>query len=197
MKKILTLVALVGAMTMQAQDGSRWGVRTGLNYNLSPITLDDAVATGQSLVEGDMQDNGYHIGLFGRQMLGDQLYVSTSLIYGKNQHFLHGLDANGDLYFERMDNNFAQLDASLGLRLIKTVRAEGGVHLQSDLGQSNFSNTFDASTAGFNLGVGVDLWKLSFDLTYYSSFMEHSGDWNGIPLAYDRTQLLFSIGVKL
>ena len=196
MKKYLAAVLLLGISTAVSAQ-SRWGVRTGLNYNLNAIGLDGAAASAQQIFEGETSDNGYHLGVFGRQYLGDQLYTSASLIYAKNTHFLEGNDGNNNLFYERFDHQFLQLDANVGLRLLKVARAEGGVHLQGTISDNAFSNTFDSPTAGYNVGLGVDLWKLSLDVTYYGSFADHTGTWNDIPLSYNRSNILVSLGVKL
>lgn len=195
MKKIVLLFVLLSSVSLSAQ--SRWGVRTGLNYNLNTIGLSDAATSAQEIFEGQTSDNGYHLGVFGRQFLGDQLYTSGSLIYAKNTHFLEGNDGNNNIFYERFDHEFLQLDAGLGIRLLKLARAEGGVHYQGTISDNSFSQTFSSPTAGYNAGVGVDVWKLSLDVTYYGSFADHTGSWNDIPLSYDRSQILVSLGVKL
>jgi hypothetical protein len=195
MKKIVLLFVLLSSVSLSAQ--SRWGVRTGLNYNLNTIGLSDAATSAQEIFEGQTSDNGYHLGVFGRQFLGDQLYTSGSLIYAKNTHFLEGNDGNNNIFYERFDHEFLQLDAGLGIRLLKLARAEGGVHYQGTISDNSFSQTFSSPTAGYNVGVGVDVWKLSLDVTYYGSFADHTGSWNDIPLSYDRSQILVSLGVKL
>ena len=195
MKKLVLLLVLFSSVSLSAQ--SRWGVRTGLNYNLYNIGLSDAATSAQEIFEGQTSDNGYHLGVFGRQFLGDQLYTSGSLIYAKNTHFLEGNDGNSNIFYERFDHEFLQLDAGLGIRLLKLARAEGGVHYQGTISDNAFSQTFSSPTAGYNVGVGVDVWKLSLDVTYYGSFADHTGSWNDIPLSYNRSQILVSLGVKL
>ena len=195
MKNIILLASFV--LTVSATGQSKWGVRTGLNYELNAIGLDVASASAQEIFEGETTDNGYHLGVFGRQYLGDQLYTSGSLFYAKNTHFLEGNDGNNDLFYERFDQKFLQLDAGIGIRLLKFARAEGGVHYQGTISNNAFNNTFDTPTAGYNASLGIDLWKVSVDVTYYSSFTDHTGTWNDIPLSYERSQILVSLGVEL
>ena len=195
MKNIILLASFV--LTVSATGQSKWGVRTGLNYELNAIGLDVASVSAQEIFEGETTDNGYHIGVFGRQYLGDQLYASGSLFYAKNTHFLEGNDGNNDLFYERFDQKYLQLDAGIGIRLLKFARAEGGVHYQGTISNNAFNNTFDTPTAGYNASLGIDLWKVSVDVTYYSSFTDHTGTWNDIPLSYERSQILVSLGVEL
>ena len=115
--------------------------------------MSDAATSAQEIFEGQTSDNGYHLGVFGRQFLGDQLYTSGSLIYAKNTHFLKGNDGNNNIFYERFDHEFLQLDAGLGIRLLKFARAEGGVHYQGTISDNAFSQTFSSPTAGYNVGV--------------------------------------------
>ena len=85
MKKLLLVLALAATSTITAQ--SRWGVRTGLNYNLNTIGLSDAATSAQEIFEGQTSDNGYHLGVFG-QYLGDQLYTSEVYSTRKTRTFL-------------------------------------------------------------------------------------------------------------
>ena len=194
MRKIFILSFVLFSSGMMAQ--SRWGLRTGLNYSLNTVQLDQAVSSAQGIFEGTVPDNGYHLGLYGRQYLGDQLYASASAIYGKDIQIINQT-VNGTTTTSRFDHQFVQLDAGLGIRVLKFARAEGGIHFINAVGNSAYNQTFESPTAGYNLGLGVDLWKLSLDLVYYASLQDHQGDWNGIPLSYERSQFMLSIGAKL
>jgi hypothetical protein len=194
MRKIFILSFVLFSSGMMAQ--SRWGLRTGLNYTLNTVQLDQAVSSAQGIFEGTVPDNGYHLGLYGRQYLGDQLYASASAIYGKDIQIINQT-VSGTTTTSRFDHQFVQLDAGLGIRVLKFARAEGGIHFINAVGNSAYNQTFESPTAGYNLGLGVDLWKLSLDLVYYASLQDHQGDWNGIPLSYERSQFMLSIGAKL
>jgi hypothetical protein len=194
MRKIFIVSLVLFSSGMMAQ--SRWGLRTGLNYTLNTVQLDQAVNSAQGIFEGTVPDNGYHLGLYGRQYLGDQLYASASAIYGKDIQIINQT-VSGATTTSRFDHQFVQLDAGLGIRMLKFARAEGGIHFINAVGNSAYNQTFESPTAGYNLGLGVDLWKLSLDLVYYASLQDHQGDWNGIPLSYERSQFMLSIGAKL
>lgn len=194
MRKIFLLSLL--AFSTVAFGQSRWGLRTGLNYTLNAVQLNQAVSSAQGIFEGTVPDNGYHLGVYGRQFLGDQLYASGSVIYGKDIQIINQT-VDGMTTTSRFDHQFVQLDAGLGVRLLKFARAEGGIHFINAIGNSAYSQTFESPTAGYNLGLGVDVWKLSLDLVYYASLQDHQGDWNGIPLSYERSQFMLSVGVKL
>lgn len=196
MKSKLFLIVTLAALATGVSAQSRWGLRTGLNFDMAGIGLNDALSTSQSIFEGAATDDGYHLGFFGRQFIGDQFYVGASALYVKNSKFLSGSDGTG-LIYESFDHNLLQFESSAGLRLLKFARAEAGVHYQHYLADNTFTSTFAPSSAGYNVGLGVDLWKLGIDLVYYSNFQNHTGDWNGIPLSYNRAQLLLSLSAKL
>ena len=196
MKSKLFLIVTLAALATGVSAQSRWGLRTGLNFDMAGIGLNDALSTQQSIFEGAATDDGYHLGFFGRQFIGDQFYIGASALYVKNSKFLSGNDGTG-LIYESFDHNLLQFESSAGLRLLKFARAEAGVHYQHYLADNTFTSTFAPSSAGYNVGLGVDLWKLGIDLVYYSNFQNHTGDWNGIPLSYYRAQLLLSLSAKL
>ena len=58
-----TLLLLLFAFSSAALGQSRWGLRTGLNYTLNAVQLDQAVSSAQGIFEGTVPDNGYHLGL--------------------------------------------------------------------------------------------------------------------------------------
>ncbi|MDA8994834.1 hypothetical protein N9H17_05720 [Schleiferiaceae bacterium] len=196
MKSKLFLIVTLAALATGVSAQSRWGLRTGLNFDMAGIGLNDALSTSQSIFEGAATDDGYHLGFFGRQFIGDQFYIGASALYVKNSKFLSGNDGTV-LIYESFDHNLLQFESSAGLRLLKFARAEAGVHYQHYLADNTFTSTFAPSSAGYNVGLGVDLWKLGIDLVYYSNFQNHTGDWNGIPLSYNRAQLLLSLSAKL
>ena len=196
MKSKLFLIVTLAALATGVSAQSRWGLRTGLNFDMAGIGLNDALSTSQSIFEGAATDDGYHLGFFGRQFIGDQFYIGASALYVKDSKFLSGNDGTV-LIYESFDHNLLQFESSAGLRLLKFARAEAGVHYQHYLADNTFTSTFAPSSAGYNVGLGVDLWKLGIDLVYYSNFQNHTGDWNGIPLSYNRAQLLLSLSAKL
>ena len=196
MKSKLFLIGTLAVLATGVSAQSRWGLRTGLNFDMAGIGLNDALSTSQSIFEGAATDDGYHLGFFGRQFIGDQFYIGASALYVKNSKFLSGNDGTV-LIYESFDHNLLQFESSAGLRLLKFARAEAGVHYQHYLADNTFTSTFAPSSAGYNVGLGVDLWKLGIDLVYYSNFQNHTGDWNGIPLSYNRAQLLLSLSAKL
>jgi hypothetical protein len=196
MNRILLLLVLVAGISGSASAQSRWGLTTGLNYDLNSIGLDEALNSAQGILSGQTVDNGYHLGFFGRTFAGDQLYLGSKVLLAKDVQMLTYTD-NGNQVTSRFDHDYLQSEAVVGLRLLKLVRAEAGLHYVASMTNNAFSQTFETPSGGYNVGLGVDVWKLSLDLVYYSSLKNHTGTWNGVPLSYERSQLLLSIGAKL
>ncbi len=88
MKSKLFLIVTLAALATGVSAQSRWGLRTGLNFDMAGIGLNDALSTSQSIFEGAATDDGYHLGFFGRQFIGDQFYIGASALYVKNSKFL-------------------------------------------------------------------------------------------------------------
>jgi len=200
MKRFLIVLVLLGTTTA-ASAQIRYGLRTGLNYSFDPVNLDNASSLAQEALDSGITDNGYHIGLYGRQYLGDALYASASAFYGKNSNLLSVTDSVTNVTTtDLVSNQFFQIDAGLGIRILRLARVEGGVHYQgaiTNLLSDNADDLFSEPSAGYNIGAGVDVGKLSLDITYYGSFESNTGMWNDIPLSYNTSQLLISIGARL
>ena len=52
MKSKLFLIVTLAALATGVSAQSRWGLRTGLNFDMAGIGLNDALSTSQSIFEG-------------------------------------------------------------------------------------------------------------------------------------------------
>jgi len=67
-KYLLALTLAFFVMSTDAQ--SRWGLRTGLNFDMVGIGLNEALSATQSIFEGAATDDGYHLGFSVVSLLG-------------------------------------------------------------------------------------------------------------------------------
>ena len=74
-KYLLALTLAFFVMSTDAQ--SRWGLRTGLNFDMAGIGLNEALSATQSIFEGAATDDGYHLGFFGRQFILEYLWYRS------------------------------------------------------------------------------------------------------------------------
>ena len=198
MKKaiLLAFVFIAGMSISKAQHRNKntWGIMGGMNFPMDGFTFKQTGDNLNSIFTSEEKSAGWHAGAFGRVYAKDQLYFGSNLFFFKNDHQLNGLD--GD---QKMTQTFtrtgSQLDLLAGIELLDFIRAYGGVN-----GNITFNNdwneTFDSYGTGYLFGAGVDIWRLTIDVRYNGSFKDHEGSWKGIPLSYNRSDLMVGIGIK-
>ena len=198
MKKatLLAFVLIAGISVSQAHNRNKntWGLTGGMKFPMNGFTFKQTGEKMNSIFTSEEKSTGWHAGMFGRVYANDQLYFGSNLIFLKNDHELVGFD--GD---QKMSETFtragSQLDVLAGIEFFDFVRAYGGVN-----GNVYFNNTwnetFDSYGTGYLFGAGVDIWKLTIDVRYNGSFKDHEGSWKGIPLSYNRSDLMVGIGIK-
>ncbi len=194
MKRWMMIVAMsVAGMGLKAQ-GLDWGVKGGLTYNMTDLGLGSAVATSGEVFSGERANNGWHLGLAVRDEIGKNFYVQFDGLYNQTSIFFDGYDQNGAPVSENFTMNSMQFNLSPGIKVIHVLRFQTGLNGNLMLDEK-VVDAFGRFQLGYQLGAGVDLGPLTFDITYNASFQDHEGQWNGIPLASNRGELLMSVGI--
>ncbi|NVK27671.1 MAG: porin family protein [Flavobacteriia bacterium] len=195
MRRIVMLIAMtVAGMGLEAQD-FQWGVKGGLTYNMTDLSLGDAVSTSGEVFSGDRSNNGWHLGLTARDELTDNFYVQFDALYNQTSITMDGVDENGQPVSQEFTQNAINLNLAPGVRVFKVLRAQAG--LNGNLWLDNeYAETFGRFQLGYQLGVGLDFGPLTFDIGYNTSFKDHDGEWNGIPLSTNRGELLMTVGIQ-
>jgi len=192
---LLAIALLTGMAAALGQDKiSGWGVKGGVNMPMDGFSFDQASDNIGSIFSSESNANGWHAGLWGRGYLTDRLYLGSNLLY------LHSTtDLTAKTGTETTTQNFnhsgVQMDAVAGYRFFRFLRVQGGVNGLAYV-NNTWKDSFDTFNAGYTFGAGVDLWKISVDVGYYGSFKEHQGTWQGVPLSYNRSDLLVSLAFK-
>jgi hypothetical protein len=188
-------VALAISLTFGfAQNKSTLGIKGGLNFPMKGFSLDQAGDNINSIFTEEKKANGWHAGLFGRAYLGNSFYLGSSISYLHNSSTLIGKVGDVEKSID-FNQSGSMMDAVIGIELLNFLRFQGGVNGMVYF-DNTWQNTFNTFGVGYNFGVGVDIWKLTLDVNYYSSFNNHSGEWNGIPLSYNQSNLLVGLGIK-
>ena len=91
--------------------------------------------------------------------------------------------------------NGSQLDVVAGVEMFDFLRVQGGVNGMVYFNDT-WNQTFNSFGAGYTFGAGVDLWRFTIDVNYNGSFKDNAGTWQGIPLSYNRSELMVSLGFK-
>lgn len=194
MKRLVMFIAMsVAGMGLNAQELD-WGVKGGLTYNMTELGLGSAVSTSGEVFSGERSHNGWHLGLAVRDEIGDNFYVQFDGLYNETSIEMNGVDEGGQPVVQQFTQNSIQMNLAPGIKVFRLLRAQVGLNGNLML-DNDFADTFGRFQLGYQLGVGLDLGPITFDVGYNASFQDHSGEWNGIPLSNDRGELLMSVGL--
>lgn len=204
MKKLL-LFLLVVAMVPVAQAQFSFGLRGGLNFSRLPEKTYTLNAPQNQISTLSESYTGFHVGVVSQiSLLG--IFIMPELLFVSSGHDLK-LEKDGEEIFYQQ--KFSQIDIPVlvGTK-IGPLRAGVGpvasimLNSRSDLPEeAGFKERFNPATYGFQLGAGINLGNLAFDLKYQFG-LSNLGD--GIVIGgqtYDfdtrPRQIVFSIGLML
>nr|WP_321236684.1 outer membrane beta-barrel protein [uncultured Psychroserpens sp.] len=170
MKKLIISAFLLTLFyfAAQAQEGSSFGLKGGLNYNANGDYFE---SIGDNAQNPD-RNIGYHIGVFGK--IGNDLYFRPELIYTSTKS-----DYNSD------DFNMKKIDAPLlvGIKVLGPVSVFGGPSFQyildTEFDGIDIDNVKDDFSIGLNFGIGLNLNKIGVDLRYERGFSDNEATFIG------------------
>ncbi|MCA0132366.1 outer membrane beta-barrel protein [Winogradskyella alexanderae] len=196
LRKAFILSALFSfiGLASQAQNGSSFGFKGGLNYSANGDYFE---SIGENAKNPD-RNIGYHIGVFGK--LGNDLYFRPELVYTATKSDYDGSD------FE-----IKKIDAPLlvGIKVLGPISVFGGPSLQyildSDFDGININDVEDDFSVGLNFGIGLNFNKVGIDLRYERGFNDNEANFidnnlgNGIVSRIDARpdQLILSLSIAL
>lgn len=159
---LVTILLLASISSLQAQQGTGFGFKGGMNYNTSGKYFKDA---GQIFTKpGD--NMGYHFGIF-FQITSFDIALRPELIYTKTQ-FTTDL---GSVDFQKVDfpilvkmRFFQVIGFSIGPSLHYTFDEKYSI-------PENFEKT-DPFGLGFQMGLGVNLGPVGLDLRFEREMKE-------------------------
>lgn len=209
MKKSM-LFFLVCFLSFQAANAQiKAGVKAGLSsMDVEPgqfivFNSERAEELGLSLTEANY---GGHLGFFLQAKMGNVL-IQPELLFNTNVMDYQVKDFETGEVFTKTES-FQNLDIPimLGLKLWK-FRLTGGpvahIHLNSTSELFDFDGydqKFDEMTWGYQAGVGLDIWKLMFDLRYEGNMQNYNGEMSffGNDVNFDRSpgRVIASVGIK-
>ncbi|MFD2917538.1 porin family protein [Psychroserpens luteus] len=161
---LLTLICF----SAQAQKGSSFGIKGGLNYNANGDYFE---SIGENAQNPD-RNVGYHLGVFGK--IGNQLYFRPELMYTSTKS-----DYDSDEF------TMKKIDAPLlvGIKVIGPVSVFAGPSLQyildTEFDGINIDNVEDDFSVGLNFGVGLNFNKIGIDLRYERGFSNNEATFIG------------------
>jgi len=193
MKKIFLLASIL-CFSMAWSQNSTWGVKGGLNFNMSEMGVENAYNYVGDIFEGEQTSNGWHAGLVSRSFLTDNFFVQFQGMYSQSSTTLSGKTTGNLPMEEEFNKQVAQFDILPGFTFFNFIRAQGGLIGQLAV-NTQYSDTFGPFGMGYNLGAGITLGKFNVDIAYNGSFTDADGEWRGVPLSHNTSEILMSIGV--
>ncbi|MCP9198282.1 PorT family protein [Gramella sp. GC03-9] len=170
MKKLLLLALLLSGVGTYAQS-AEFGLKGGLNFGATGDyeTFDDVTGDFKESMSGDSK-TGFHAGVFAQfKVLG--IFLQPELMY---------TELTTD--YSEFEYKLSKIDAPvlLGINILGPLNIKAGPSFQyilknevekSDISIGEVENDI---TAGYQLGAGLDLGRLAFDLRYEGSFSDNS-----------------------
>jgi hypothetical protein len=184
MKKVIMVFLLAGLSTFGFSQ-IEFGVKAGLSsFDLAARGIDFNQGKAYYKLQFRNADYGHHLGVYTRAtLLG--VFIEPSLIFNSNR-----INYTLDEYSERgiFDKVLSERYFNLSLPVVAGIklglfRLYGGpvanIHItkSSDLWDiQGYSDKIKTATYGYQAGIGINVWKLRFDLGYegnLSNFGDH------------------------
>lgn len=165
MKKILVLLfACLCGYGAMAELPINFGVHGGISSNR--IKIKDL-----QRINGVKDNSGYMVGAFMRLNLG-KMYLEPSLNYSHRKSIAEG--TNNNIYLTR--NSF-DIPVMVGLQVLDLSVIKLRAFLGPELSVGKMKNlkelgniSADKTSWSGKVGVGVDVWKFTFDIDYQKAF---------------------------
>nr|WP_321223332.1 outer membrane beta-barrel protein [uncultured Psychroserpens sp.] len=170
MRKLIfsTFLLTLFCLNAQAQNGSSFGIKGGLNYNANGDYFESIGENAQN----PERNVGFHLGVFGK--IGDKLYLRPELMYTSTKS-----DYDSDEF------TMKKIDAPIlvGAKVIGPISVFAGPSFQyildTDFEGINIDNVEDDFSVGLNFGIGLNFNKIGVDLRYERGFSENEATFIG------------------
>jgi hypothetical protein len=168
MKKLIVLALIFIGGTAVAQ--SSYGIKGGLNYGAAGDYKTISEGFDDATTIKGKNKTGYHLGGFAKfEFLG--IFLQPELVYTR-------LNTEYDTFEYKID----KIDAPLlvGLNVFGPLNIKAGPSFQyilnNELDNSTvqISEVEDKITLGYQLGAGINLGRLGFDVRYEGAFKENT-----------------------
>lgn len=206
MKRNILGLFLFMLVAIGANAQSAWGFKAGLNYTGSTVSnipeelssIYDARGKGST---------GFHAGVFAR--FGKGFYLQPEAIFTRMQSTIE-LENSSTMTTEdvKVVQNRLDVPLLLGFKVFELLRFNAGPVASFNLGSAVTAESYEkvemnSSSFGYQMGLGLDIKMLSFDLRYEGAFGENEINLlhaAGVPQDFNfdnrSSQILFSIGLN-
>ncbi|QYA23991.1 PorT family protein [Gramella sp. MT6] len=171
MKKLMLLAFIFAGLNLSAQNAS-FGIKGGLNYGATGEyeSVGDASGDFMASFEDGESKTGFHAGLFAQfELLG--IFIQPELLYTQL-----------NTEYSTFDYKLSKIDAPVlvGLNILGPLNIKAGPSFQYILdnkaegGSIQIEDVENDITVGYQLGAGIDLGRLGFDLRYEGAFSDNT-----------------------
>lgn len=170
MKKLLIAALLFTGVSVWAQD-AEFGIKGGFNYGATGDyeNVSDVASDASTIIKGK-EKAGWHAGLYGQFEVAG-IFLRPELLY---------TELNTD--YKDFNYKLTKLDAPIlvGVNILGPLNIKAGPSFQyimkNELEDTNFEigDVDKKITVGYELGLGVDLGKLGFEVRYEGAFQENN-----------------------
>lgn len=193
MKKIiLSLLLCIGSWALMAQSPLNIGIHGGIsNTEIKVKDLGHVLKTGSN--------TGYMVGVFARVNLGP-IYLEPALNYSHKESEVKNSSDKGKLKYNSFDIPVMAGLHILDLPIVKLRAYLGPVasfNGKLKWNKTDFGNKIDNDKVMWSgkIGVGVDVWKLTFDIDYEKGLKKFQDNNDGkikAPRSFN-----FTLGLKI
>ncbi len=170
MKNLLLLLLTAITISLQAQT-FQYGIQGGVNYNYSGdlTQLNILDNSADDLIHKAKSITGYHGGIWTKFNFSD-LFLKPEILYTRFENEFTSITTYS-LKTEKVD-----IPIVLGIKVLGPMYIFAGPDFQYILSENfsvnNTQVTYDQFTTGLNLGIGLDLNKISFELRWDKGLSE-------------------------
>ncbi|GGX10897.1 porin family protein [Aquimarina muelleri] len=184
---------LISCTILSQEKKVAFGVKAGLNYgDNGKIEISDITKTSA-------EDRvGYHLGIFLRGKLTDNIYIKPELQYTVNKSKYTLTKRNLDYSIKKLD-----LPILAGITILGPIHVFGGPALQyivkNDLEDVRLSDVKNKFTVGLQFGAGLQFDRFNVDIRYEQGLSKNRAESIDKSIRVDSrpNQVIFSLAIDL
>ena len=199
MKKLILFAALF-CMTLSLSAQMKFGIKAGIST--TELSGSDFVKDGLTLKLKDA-NYGMHFGVFARGQAGILFIQPEATFNSISAEYEIENISGSDVFKEKYSN--LDIPVLVGLKM-GPIRLGAGPVGHINIGKESnltadgvvISQDYEKLTFGYQTGLGIDIWRLNFDLRYEGNFSSVSDHFEiggtKVNLSKNGSRLLFSLG---